>query len=163
MAGAKVVTLVKECAGKPAREAVRGQEPLSEPMLDRFPIWASARDPEQTKSLFRELPGEFRRAGFACDQDLQSDPHKSLEIVDYFQVFLFPKDAREPEAIGMVTLYREAQGGAVIKMNSECAGASSVFRKALSGAIERVLGGLAGRDRIDFSATISQQPDYRPR
>ena len=51
-------------------------------------------------AVFVELAKVLRERGFCVDTDtLQSDPHRTLRIVDFFEVRLHPPERREPEDI----------------------------------------------------------------
>lgn len=162
MAGEKVVKLVREASGaaRPHRA-----EPLAEPRArnsDCYPIWVSIRNPEHARGIFRFLHDELNRAGFSCDHDLQTDPHEGLKIEAFFELFLQVDQKRAPENLGMVTLFSDAQGDRVIKMNPHFPEACDDFRKALAGAIERQLGTATDTATLDVEIVIRQQNGYEP-
>jgi hypothetical protein len=160
MAGEKVVQLVRGASG--TARAHRA-EPLAEPRakdLDRYPIWVSIRNPEHVRGVFRFLQDELNRAGFRCDGDLQTDPHDGLKIESFFELFLNVDQKRAPENLGMVTLFSDAQGNLVIKMNPSFPEACDDFRKALAGAIQRQIGTAMDAATLDVEIVIRQQNDY---
>ncbi len=160
MAGAKSVTLA------PRVDAARqkpGSEPLGEPIsgnMDRFPIWVHITDAAALGRTFRSLAKELSRMGLECDSDLQTEPHKDLRLVNFFEVYYQPEGAREPEGLGMVSLYHDEEGRALIKMSHYSQGAADIFRKALAGAIEREIGALASSGPLELEVVIRQQQDF---
>jgi hypothetical protein len=162
MAGEKVIKLVTEAPGKGRAHRA---EPLAEPHardLDSYPIWVSIRNPEHARGVFRHLHDELNRAGFRCDGDLQTDPHDGLNIEAFFEIFLQVDQKRAPENLGIVTLFSDAQGKLVIKMNPCFPEACDDFRKALAGAIERQLGTATDAATLDVEIVIRQQNGYEP-
>jgi hypothetical protein len=162
MAGAKVVTLA---AGAKAESRAPRGEPLGEPIAkgpERFPIWVHIPDAATMGRVFRTLARELSSSGFKCDSDLQTEPHANLRIANFFEVFFQPEGAREPEHVGMVTLYHDEEGNAAVKMSHYMPGAADIFRKALTRAIEHEIGTLASGGSLDLEVVIRQQMDYQP-
>jgi len=161
MAGGKVVQLAE--AAFDARRRPK-HEPLGERRmgLDRFPIWVHVGDAGQAKTLARSIHRELGKAGFMCDGDVQTDPHEGLKIEGAFEVFLKDGEKRQPEHVGIVTLFTDARGKSVIKMNPSYPEACDDFRSAISGALSALISGSPGGKPADTEITIRQQNDYEP-
>ena len=161
MAGGKVVQLAEVAFD--ARRKPKA-EPLDERRmgLDRFPIWVHVGDAEQARSVARSIHRELGKAGFICDGDLQTDPHDGLKIEGAFEVFLKDGEKRQPEHVGIVTLFTDAQGKSVIKMNPSYPEACNNFRSAISGALSALISGSPGGKPADTEITIRQQNCYEP-
>ena len=125
---------------------------------EQFPIWVSIEGADRVKDAFRLLYHELRKAG-TCYTDIQSDPHPALVLIDYFEVSRREEGKREPEALGMVSLYgRGSKEPAVIKISPECPAYSSLFLKALEGVVEGLIGKMAGGGDLDIRVAQQHGP-----
>ena len=158
MAGGKLVALEGGASG--ARNAPKA-EPLAE-NIDRHPIWVHVPDKGKLTGIFRALARELDSQGLKCDRDLQTEPHAGLDIVDFFEVFLCKENKRQPEIVGMVTLYTDGEGKAVMKISPQSSALAQMFRSALARSIEREIGAMAESGSMDLEVVIRQQADYRP-
>jgi hypothetical protein len=143
MAGGKAnLVLVGAAEGTPAAARARLQEPLVEAAhrssrRDSEPIWV--RNPgnsETVVALGKSIHAYFVQSGFSCISELQSDPHPDREcrILGDFTVYSHPKDCREPNYVGIVTIYEEKGGSKSLKMSPE-GGYGGLFGVALQSAI----------------------------
>jgi hypothetical protein len=162
MARGKVITLA--AVASEARRAQRA-EPLAEPhaeSIDRHPIWVHVPDSAKLTGIFRALAKELDACGLKCDKDLQTEPHAGLNIADFFEVFLHKENKRRAEVVGMVTLYNDGEGKAVVKISPHSSALAHLFRSALARSIESELGAMAASGAVDLEVVIRQQADYQP-
>lgn len=123
-----------------------------------FPIWVRVDGKENIEVAFRLLLSSLRSRG-DCYQDVQSEPHPSLTLVDYFQVSTHVEGQREPENLGMVSLYSDARKGSfLIKISPDCPAYSELFIEALGEGIGRLIEKRGAQAGLDIR--ISQGPSF---
>jgi hypothetical protein len=129
----------------------RVREPLAESRQAHDPIWVTASyDGLKLETLFGDLCKALRAKGCSCASDIQTEPHEGLSIWMSFEVHQIPQGKREPEYLGMVTLYKNAggEGGGIVLRLSPEPGCTDIMREALVSAIR--MGGLAESDFKSF-------------
>jgi hypothetical protein len=147
MVGERAILVLVGPQGTPAAAGARAlpQAPLVEAEIGRTqrdsdPIWV--RNPGNSSTvvvLAKAVHAYLARKRFSCVSELQSDspPKKETKILGDFTVYSHPRNCREPNYAGIVTVYDEGAGAYALKLSPET-GYGKVFGAALRHAIRNL-------------------------
>src|SRR4030095_15340789 len=76
----------------------------SEPIMQQ-PIWVYAEGSSNMTDIYRLIASKLTEGGCSCTADLQTDPHKKLKLLDFFEVRKTAEGKRDPELLGVVSLF----------------------------------------------------------
>lgn len=90
--------------------------------------------------LFRRVSSELKKAGFNVIEDVSTEPLEGYGILACLEVYRKAKDgARNPEELGMISLYSKDGSPAIIRLSPWASGSSSEFLGALARATESLI------------------------
>jgi hypothetical protein len=94
--------------------------------------WAEA-DPASLRKLFEGTCRRLRKYGFSLHiPDLNYESEKDYEIILAFEVVCRPKDSRNSDSVGLVTLFGKDSIPKMIKLSPYEPGMSQILLTALS-------------------------------
>ena len=140
-----------------SRPRASAKAPFVEGIKRSGALWVTSPDKYYAQSVFRRLAWELRSRGFRCDSDLQTEPDERLKIASCFEVSRHPEGVREPEPVGMVTLYLDGDRYA-LKANPDHSGYHELFHSALGAASEFLRTARGRMEPIEF--TVHEQDRY---
>jgi hypothetical protein len=120
-----------------------------DPKLDMTATWVKAVASDQINvhfglpvlsELFRRVASELKKAGFDVIEDINTEPLQDFSILSCFEVYHKPKDgARNPEELGIVSLYSKEGAPAIFKLSPWASGSSAELLGALARATESLI------------------------
>lgn len=132
----------------------RGKAPerkiSADPKLDMAATWVRAEVSENLRERFRNpvpselfirVLSELKKAGFDVVEDVLTEPLAGHAVAACAEVYhKIGEGARNPEEVGMVSLYSKDGKPSIVKLSPWAAGSSPLLIDALSRAVESLIG-----------------------
>ncbi|MFN7991574.1 MAG: hypothetical protein U0R44_05435 [Candidatus Micrarchaeia archaeon] len=151
---------MKERGANKGREAQkpREREPLSESMMaEAGSFFVHVKDPGQLAGLYKLVESELAAMGFSTTHGgLQCDPHPTMDVLDFFDVFTDDRSRRIPELFGSVNVYGREGRPLAMKLSTVYPGDISHMRKALEEALGKTIEGMG---ISGLSMALSHEPE----
>lgn len=154
----------------------RGKAPerkiSADPKLDMASTWVKAEASADIRERFRNpVPGELfirilselKTAGLDVVEDILTEPLEGYKVVACAEVYhKAGNGARNPEEVGMVSLYSKGDAPSIVKLSPWAAGCSGVLIDAFSRAVESLIGSASPAEGSEISIKVHSgfSPDF---
>ncbi|HSB47801.1 MAG TPA: hypothetical protein VLD37_07355 [Candidatus Bilamarchaeum sp.] len=164
---------ISERSGQSPRREGKARDFRQDPKLEMSPTWVRAGASDEVErqlgkaaiaELYVKIARELRRAGYDTTSDLQTEPLEGYSVLSCFSVNMHPKGSREPEQVGMVSLYSIGGAPGLLKLNPHAGGGWDALHQALTEAVGSLIESLPhppGSGSIDIRISEGNSPPVK--